>query len=68
MPGLFHLELELYCISFKDEMAIQGQLHMVLLHMNGVPDGGMGGRHSYTINPMCSAHSMQGPPSSRLLP
>ena len=46
MSGLFHLELWLYCLSFKDEIAIQGQLPKVLLPMNGVPDGGMGGRHS----------------------
>ena len=44
MSGLFHLEL--YCLSFKDERAIQGQLPKVLLHMIGVPDGGVGGRHS----------------------
>ena len=35
-----------YCLSFKDERAIQGQLPKVLLPMIGVPDGGMGGRHS----------------------
>ena len=41
MSRLFHLELYLYCLSFKDERAIQGQLPKVLLHMIGVPDGGM---------------------------
>ena len=46
VSGLFHLELYLYCIFFKDERAIQGQLPKVLLHLIGVPDGGMGGRHS----------------------
>ena len=45
MSGLFHLELQLYCLSFKDERAIQGQLPKVLLPMSGVTDGGMGGRH-----------------------
>ena len=44
MSGLFHLEL--YCLSFTDERVIQGQLHKVLLPMAGVPDSGMGGRHS----------------------
>ena len=39
------LELSLYCPSFKDERAIHGQLPKVLLHMNSVPDGRMGGRH-----------------------
>ena len=38
------LEL-LYCLSFKDERAIQGQLPMVFLPMISVPDGGMCGRH-----------------------
>ena len=46
MSGLFHLELQLYCLSFKDERAIQGQLPKVLLHMNGVPDDGMCGSNS----------------------
>ena len=46
MSALFHLELWLYCISFKDERAIQGQLPKVFLPMIGVPDGGMCGRHS----------------------
>ena len=44
MSGLFHLEL--YCLSYKHEMAIQEQLPKVLLPMIGVPDAGMGGRHS----------------------
>ena len=42
MSGLFHLELYLYCLSFNDGRAIQGQLPKVLLPMIG----GMGGRHS----------------------
>ena len=47
MSGLFHLELWLYCLSFKDEeRAIQGQQYKVFLPMIGVPDGGMCGRHS----------------------
>ena len=46
MSGLFHLELYLYCLSFEDERAIQGQLPKVLLTTIGVPDDGMGGRHS----------------------
>ena len=46
MFGLFNLELQLYCLSLKDERAIRGQLPKVLLPMIGVPDGGMGGRHS----------------------
>ena len=46
MSGLFHLELYLYCLSFIYERDIQGQLPKVLLPMIGVPDGGMGGRHS----------------------
>ena len=37
-------------------MAIQGQLPKVL-PMIGVPDGGMGGRHSLSTSPMSSAHS-----------
>ena len=36
MSGLFHLELLLYCLSFKDERAIPGQLPKVLLPMIGV--------------------------------
>ena len=41
-------EYEGYCISFKDERAIQRQLPKVLLvlPMIGVPDGRMGGSHS----------------------
>ena len=46
MSGLFHLELYLYYIAFKDERAIQRQMPTVLLPMIGVPDGGIGGRHS----------------------
>ena len=46
MSGLFYLELWLYCLSFKDERTIQGQLTKVLLPMVGVPDGGIGVRHS----------------------
>ena len=57
MSELFHLELELYCLSFKDERAIQGQLPKVLLPMIGIPDGWMGGRNSYSTSPMSSAHS-----------
>ena len=46
MSGLFHLELYLYWLSFKDERANQGQLPKVFLPMIGVPDGEMCGRHS----------------------
>ena len=42
MSGLFHLERLLYCISFKDERVIQGQLPKVLLPIIGVSDGGIG--------------------------
>ena len=38
--------LYLYCLSFKDETEIQGQLPKVFLPMIGVPDGGMWGRNS----------------------
>ena len=46
MFGLFHLELQLYCLSFKDERDIHGQLSKVFLPMIGYPDDGKGGRHS----------------------
>ena len=46
MSGLFHLELQQYCISFKDERVIQGQLSKVFLPMIGVPGDGMCGRNS----------------------
>ena len=46
MSGLFHLELQLYCLCVKDERAIQGQLPKVFLPMIGVSDGGMCGSHS----------------------
>ena len=45
MSGLFHLELQLYSLSFKDERPIQGQLPKVFLNMIDVPGGGMCGRH-----------------------
>ena len=54
MSGLFYLELDLYCLSFKDERAIRGQLPNALLPMIGVPDGRMYGRHSEST--MSSAH------------
>ena len=57
MSALFHLELKLYCLSFKDERAIQGQLPNVLLPMIGVPDVGMDGKHSQSTSPRSSAHS-----------
>ena len=41
MSGLFHLELYLYCLTFNDEMAIQGQLPKVFQPMIGVLDSGM---------------------------
>ena len=44
MSGLFYLEL--YCLSLKDERAIQGQRPKVFLPMIGVPNGGMCGKHS----------------------
>ena len=46
MFGLFHLELQLYCLCVKDERVIQGQLPKVFLPMIDAPDGGMCGRHS----------------------
>ena len=46
MSGLFHLELQLYYLSLKDERAIYGLLPNVLLSMIRVSDGRMGGRHS----------------------
>ena len=59
MSGLFHLELTLYCLSFKDERAIQGQLPKVFLPMIGVPDGERCVRHSLSTSPRSSsrAHS-----------
>ena len=54
MFGLFHLELQLYCLSSTDERAIQ--LPKVLLPMIGVLDGGMGERHSSCTSPRSSAH------------
>ena len=41
----------------KIKRVIQGQLPKVFLPMIGVPDGGMGGRHSLSTSPRSSAHS-----------
>ena len=45
MSLLFHLDLWLYYISFKDNRAIQGQLLKVFLPMLVIYDGGMCGKH-----------------------
>ena len=57
MSRLFHLELYLYCLSFKSERAIQGQLPKVFLPMIGVLDGGMCGTHSLSTSTRSSSQS-----------
>ena len=61
MSRLLHLELYLYCYPSKMSV-IQGQLPKVCIPMFGVADGGMCGRHSYSIRSRPSNKIMCTPP------